>query len=206
MTTDPNRGSVGGEEGASPDPLKVLTDNQKDALRLAHEGLSAGEIAVRLNLRTKSAANDRIWEARQKLGGVSKRDAGRMLAEAEQRAEAAKSVEARPDPYSLLPGPEPLWVASNVIPDEQAGAAIIGGDLQENRTSFESFPVGKSAHRRRRLASVDATAGERLLTVLQVAVLTLVIIGLLKSTTDGFDWFYKRVSPAFQREKAGHGY
>jgi hypothetical protein len=194
MTPDPNR-ALAGDEGQEvpPDPLKVLTVNQKDALRLAHDGLNAGEIAVRLNLRTKSAANDRIWEARQKLGGVSKRQAGQMLADAEERAKAGENRRNADDPYSVLLDPEPLWLAPSLIPDQQQAAVNIGGELREGRAAFEIEP----AEELEILGLPRSTPERPLRMVLTFALLALGILALMKPVADGFAWLSDHVASPF---------
>ena len=193
MTPDPFRASAGDREKVLPDPLKVLTDNQKDALRLAHEGLSAGEIAVRLNLRTKAAANDRIWEARQKLGGVSKREAGRMLAEAEQRAETLKIRQIGDDPYFVLPHPEPLWIAPKSVPDQHRPAVDVGGELKEERAAFQwDSPT--------ELPAAPRIDRHPLLMVLVTTLVGFAILSLVKPVVDGFSWVFEAVAPTFARQ------
>jgi hypothetical protein len=186
---------LAGDEGQAepPDPLKVLTDNQKDALRLVHDGLSGGEIAVRLNLRTKAAANDRIWEARQKLGKVSKRQAGRMLADAEERAKAAENLQNADNPHSVLLDPEPLRLAPNPIPDQQQAAVNIGGELREGRAGFEIEPAEEF-----KIVGLPRSTPERpLRMVLTFALLALGILALMKPVADGFAWLFDHIAPPF---------
>lgn len=69
-----------------PDPLSTLTDKEREALRLLLAGHDAKSSAVELGLSVHTV-NDRLRNARRKLGVSSSREAARILGEAEEPTE-----------------------------------------------------------------------------------------------------------------------
>ena len=64
------------------EPLKSLSEREQDTLRLLLAGHDAKSIARDLGLSVYTV-NDRLREARRKLGVSSSREAARLLAQAE---------------------------------------------------------------------------------------------------------------------------
>lgn len=110
--------------------LQDLTDAEREALRLVGEGYQTDEIA-RLLDRSPSTIDNRILAARQKLGGVSRRQAARLVLENEGR-------------HSLPGHPLPVPAATVVAqfdgaspPDASADTSVVS----EDRRSFEFGPA-----------------------------------------------------------------
>ncbi|PEQ11337.1 hypothetical protein B2G71_17395 [Novosphingobium sp. PC22D] len=68
-----------------PEGIQRLSEREKETLRLLLAGHEAKSIAVELGLSVHTI-NDRLREARKKLGVTSSREAARLLARAEQSA------------------------------------------------------------------------------------------------------------------------
>lgn len=66
---------------SQPD-ISLLSDREREVLRLVAQGLQTGEIA-RLVGRAPGTIDTQIKSARAKLGGITRRQAGRLLTQAE---------------------------------------------------------------------------------------------------------------------------
>jgi len=117
-------------EGASPQPIKsryaeqiaALTDPQRVVLRMVYDHLETKEIARDLGL-SPDAVDKRIQTAMKTLGVNRRRDAARIIAEAEVMAPKVTFLDFRP-------GDEPI---ARMAADAEAGAAA---DTAENNTHF----------------------------------------------------------------------
>jgi DNA-binding CsgD family transcriptional regulator len=126
-----------------PDGVEGLTEQQKACLRLVSGGMSSKEIAIELGLSPQTV-DSYLTRAIAALGASNRRDAARMLAQAEGSQKSGSRTEA---------------VAEPIDRPSEAGSVEAKGWRHWLRLP----PIGGVAH--------DLTARERTIEALRVAVL-----------------------------------
>lgn len=154
------------------DGFQALSEREKDALRLLSGGHDAKSIASSLRLSVHTV-NERLREARRKMGVTSSREAARLLAEAERRdpnflgdkqfGGAAPSITVKEDGQPRRPqgaAPVIIWLVGGLlIMLLIVGAAMLSsaffGTSGSQVSMADSFDVSANSQ------SVSESAGSR---------------------------------------------
>src|ERR1700709_2781317 len=119
--------------------VKRLTDKQRECLRMVCRHMETKEIARVLEL-SPDAVTQRIKTAMKTLGVDRRRDAARILAEAEGLVPYPREVYPSRDIESA---PEPAMLASSTEGGRQYGATRVGA-MREEQSVFEAAPSLRS--------------------------------------------------------------
>jgi DNA-binding CsgD family transcriptional regulator len=119
------------------DRVARLSEGQRQCLRLVYRHMETKEIARILGISPDGVAQ-RIKTAMRILGVYRRRDAARMLAE----AEAAGSCPPRPGPlWDIAGAPQPPKIDASIAAGRPFHGAPTGNRLREGRIHFDAaFP------------------------------------------------------------------
>jgi DNA-binding CsgD family transcriptional regulator len=121
------------------DRINRLTDKQRECLRLVYRHMETKEIARVLGL-SPDGVTQRIKTAMKTLGVDRRRDAARILAEAEGLGSYPPHVH---PPRDIAPAPEPVMFAPSIEGERQYGATSVGA-MREEQAAFEAAPSLRS--------------------------------------------------------------
>jgi DNA-binding CsgD family transcriptional regulator len=154
--------------------LNKLTENQKQCLRLVHEGLEAKEIAHKL-LISQHAVIERLRNARRLLEAPSSKYAARFLAQHEATQNYNQSVD-KPIVVELHPALSPS-LTPQFQPSEMAFQDDRFVHLKEIQAPF--FPYTSGPYNSFPLPFPTARSRQNDLTILQTLIMIVIIaIGL----------------------------
>jgi DNA-binding CsgD family transcriptional regulator len=117
------------------DRIERLTDKQRECLRMVYRHMETKEIARALGL-SPDGVTQRIKTAMKTLGVDRRRDAARILAEAEGLSPYPRHVYPSRD---IASAPEPAMFAPSTEGGRQYGATMVGA-MREEQSAFEAAP------------------------------------------------------------------
>ena len=112
------------------DRTERLTDKQRECLRMVYRHMETKEIARALGL-SPDGVTQRIKTAMKTLGVARRRDAARILAEAEGLAPYPRQVYM---PRDIASGPDPAMFAPSIGGERQSGSS--GEAVREEQAAF----------------------------------------------------------------------
>lgn len=154
--------------------LSKLTERERELLRLVAHGHQTDEIA-RLIGRSPSTIDNHILNARHKLGGVSRREAARMLIAAEHR----QGIPMQPLPI-LDPQPDHADDGGH-----QPAAEGAVGQVREDRSVFDHRPDPPRPERPLKDRANELNRLPRVALVIVIMASVIAIFGLIFAFSDG---------------------
>lgn len=162
--------------------LQQLTPREKECLRLAAQHLSSKEIARKLAV-SPHTVNGHIDEARRKMGVATRRDAARILLEAEERS-APMSQAADAGALPIPPKESGGEVHTVAAPPDGSFDQLMIRDGDNDRSRHAARPGATSVSPSvsgwvSRAMQGDLAPGERIGAVMIIAGLTAAVLVLL---------------------------
>ena len=121
----------------SADRIERLTDKQRECLRMVYRHMETKEIARELGL-SPDGVTQRIRTAMKTLGVDRRRDAARILAEAEGLAATPYPRQVYM-PRDIASAPDPAMLGPSIEGERQYGALTVGA-MREEQAAFEAVP------------------------------------------------------------------
>jgi DNA-binding CsgD family transcriptional regulator len=157
--------------------IASLSDRERTVLRLVQRGFQTDEIARELD-RSPNTIENQIASARRKLGGVTRRQAARLLAEAEFPANAAFDA-ATQDSGSPTNRPFAIPESAAAVDRSERAAEMV----REERAIFLTEPAGmRDIGREGASRPYHPTTPNHLATIALIVAITIGIVIILAAT------------------------
>ncbi|WP_157099156.1 helix-turn-helix transcriptional regulator [Novosphingobium rosa] len=167
--------------------LQSLSQGQIDCLRLAGHNLQTKEIAVELNM-SPGRVDKQILHARQKLDGLTRREAARLVLRWEEASTAGQSVGAQSmSLFPTLDSRSPAAVDHEADAPQSTGHSFAEGQLAyayspRSEDLFELAPL-----RRSRRPHNDLSPNTILISIAKLTLAALVLVGAAVSLLSSLD-------------------